>query len=312
IFNAQNLRKVGNFHHAPTGTVLNSYPHGFVYAKGVVIDRHDSVWVAHAGTIGGSNSVGHLKTDGTFVGNVALASAPVATDPTGVAVDSNGKIWVTNYYTHTVMRIDPALGPIGGGGYPVGAVDLTVDLGAGAFPYNYSDMTGQIAVGNPVQGFWTVIHDGLATGTRWGTIWWNTEPEAFIPAGTEIWVDARAADTHAALSNQTFIPVNSGIPFNLMGRYIEVKASLKSGVSAGCVETPNPIFSDLRIRASVDVCDIDSDGDIDKLDLSLISKARGQTPLPGDMRDANRDGVINAADVKACIPICTRPNCATQ
>ena len=59
-------------------------------------------------------------------------------------------------------------------------------------------------------------------------------------------------------------------------------------------------------------CDVDGDGDIDKLDLAAISRARGQTPRVGDPRDANGDGVINAADVKACIPRCTRANCAPQ
>ena len=64
--------------------------------------------------------------------------------------------------------------------------------------------------------------------------------------------------------------------------------------------------------AKVAVCDVDKDGDIDKLDLSAISKARGQIALPGDPRDANGDGVITPADVKVCIPKCTLPNCAIQ
>jgi hypothetical protein len=59
-------------------------------------------------------------------------------------------------------------------------------------------------------------------------------------------------------------------------------------------------------------CDTDLDGDIDKLDLSAISRARGTTPLPGDPRDANGDGAISPADVKVCLPKCTRANCATQ
>ena len=29
-------------------------------------------------------------------------------EPTGVAVDSNGKVWVTNFDSNSVMRIDPA------------------------------------------------------------------------------------------------------------------------------------------------------------------------------------------------------------
>ena len=59
-------------------------------------------------------------------------------------------------------------------------------------------------------------------------------------------------------------------------------------------------------------CDANGDGAVDTADLSLISRARGKTALPGDPRDADGDGVITPADVKACIPRCTRPNCATR
>ena len=311
------------------GNVLNYWPHGKPFAQGVVVDGKGNAWVAHSvvGPLTGTpnfpglvpaTTVGHLMTHGmltgTFVGNVDLIDTSVTPNiagegPSGVAVDTHGKIWVTNYYTHNVMRIDPDLGPIGGAGIPIGKVDLTVDLGPGAFPYNYSDMTGQIAIGNPTQGFWEVMHDGLAPGTSWGTITWNTEPEAKVPAGTSIAVDARAADTQAALSGQAFIPVTSGIPFKLAGRYIEVKASLKGIADIGCVESEGPILSDLRIQAR---CDVDLDGDVDQLDLSAISRGRGKTPLPGDPRDANGDGKINPGDVKFCIPKCTRANCAAQ
>jgi hypothetical protein len=66
------------------------------------------------------------------------------------------------------------------------------------------------------------------------------------------------------------------------------------------------------IRTQLHVCDVDADGDIDKIDLALISKSRGQTVLPGDPRDADGDGVITPADVKICIPLCTRASCAIQ
>jgi hypothetical protein len=59
-------------------------------------------------------------------------------------------------------------------------------------------------------------------------------------------------------------------------------------------------------------CDVDGDGDVDKLDLTQISRSRGQIVLPGDPRDANGDGVITPADVKVCIPQCTNPGCAVQ
>jgi len=59
-----------------------------------------------------------------------------------------------------------------------------------------------------------------------------------------------------------------------------------------------------------EVCDVDGDGDIDKLDLREISRARNQPASgPDDPRDANGDGLITPADVKACIPQCTLPGC---
>ena len=310
----------------PPATVLNSYAHGQPFAQGVVVDESGNVWVAHSivgpytntppitGVIP-ATTVGHLKTNGLFVGNVPLVDITSPTligqGPTGVAVDTYGKVWVTNYYTDNVMRIDPALNS------GIGAVDLTVDLGTGnppfigAAPYNYSDMTGKDAISNPTLGFWNRRHDGGAPGISWGMIKWNTEPQASVPAGSSIAIDARAADSPAALTGQVFIPVTSGIPFNLKGRYIEVRASMKTTVAGDCVESPGPVLSDLRIVART-LCDIDIDGDIDQHDLSAISRARGQAPQPGDARDANGDGAISPADVKACIPKCTRANCSTQ
>ncbi|MCP5277107.1 MAG: thrombospondin type 3 repeat-containing protein [Thiobacillus sp.] len=85
-----------------------------------------------------------------------------------------------------------------------------------------------------------------------------------------------------------------------------------------CVSTPNAGQEDsdnngIGDACQVSKCDVDTDGDIDKLDLSMISKARGKTVPPMDPAyDANNDGIISPVDVKACIPQCTRANCATQ
>jgi hypothetical protein len=76
-----------------------------------------------------------------------------------VAVDTAGKVWSANINSSTVSRIDPSLGSIGGGGVNIGAVDLTVSLGAGAGPYNYSDMTGSTLIAPPTTGRWTVYHN---------------------------------------------------------------------------------------------------------------------------------------------------------
>lgn len=225
-----------------TGNVIAAYPHGNQFAQGVAVDGDGNVWVAHS-ILGPQITVGHLRTDGTFVGNVTL---PGGAGPTGVAVDSNGKIWVANLNTDNAMRIDPDAGPIGGGGFPVGEVDLTVDLGPGAGPYNYSDMTGAVLgeVTAPI-GTWSVVQDGGSAGTAWGRITWNTEPQGSEPPGTSITVEARASDTEAGLAGQPFVPVGNGSLFSLTGRFIEARATLRASASGA-----SPVLSDLRIQTA--------------------------------------------------------------
>ena len=225
-----------------TGNVLNSYPHGNTFAQGVAVDGDGNVWVAHS-IIGAQTTVGHLRTDGTFVGNVTL---PGGAGPTGVAVDTNGKIWVANLNTSNAMRIDPDAGPMGGGGFRVGAVDLTVDLGPGANPYNYSDMTGSVLgeITAPI-GTWSVVQDGGVAGQTWGRITWNTEAQGSVPPGTSITVEARASDTEAGLAGESFVPVGNGTLFSLTGRYIEARATLRASPNG-----TSPVLSDLRIQTA--------------------------------------------------------------
>jgi hypothetical protein len=124
-------------------------------------------------------------------------------------------------------------------------VDLAVSLGDGAYPYNYSDMTGFVSIGaTSPQGSWTVTQDSGAAGTMWGTITWNTEPQGSVPPGAGITVEARTSDTEAGLSGQPFVAVSNGTAFTLTGRFIEVQATLRAGSDGA-----SPVLSDIRVQA---------------------------------------------------------------
>jgi len=208
--------------------------------RGVAVTPSDNnVWVANSGY----DTVTRLDNDGNV-----LKAIDTGIEPTGVAVDAAGKVWATNMGSHTAVRIDPNAGADG-----LGAIDLTVDLGPDAWPYNYSDMTGAVVVGSTSpQGFWTVVQDSGTPGFEWGRIAWNTEPQGSEPAGTAIIVEARAADTQAGLGGQPFQPVLNGDLFSMFGRFIEVRVTLKA--SPGGV---SPVLSDIRIQPHVIYLDID-------------------------------------------------------
>jgi YVTN family beta-propeller protein len=215
---------------ANDGTTLGTFALTGTGSRGVAVTPDDNIWVANSF----SNNVTRLANDGTV-----LATIPVGSYPTGVAVDSNGKVWVTNYSSSSAMRIDPA----------TNAVDLTVDLGPGANPYNYSDMTGSVIGGitNPTGTWRTVLNSGSG-GTTWEQILWNTEASGSIPTGTSITVEVRTADLLGDLAGSTWQSFASGAFMGLMGQFAEVRATLtRTGTGVGAV---SPVLSDLKLTFS--------------------------------------------------------------
>ena len=248
---------------APDGAAIGNYCQGNnnLKSRGVAVDDQGNVWVAH-GNEGVNGSVAHLRTDGTYVGSVYLACNTF--NSTGVAVDANGKVWVSNCGSHTMMRIDPHRGPIGNGGYPIGEVDLTVNLNTGAEgetaagPYNYSDMTGYVSIGATApHGSWSVVHDGGVSNLVWGTVAWT----AAQPTNTSIAVEVRASNDQAGLgglafrtvtNNQSFFTTNGAL--SVAGRYLEIRASFER--DAGSANTP--VLYDLSVSAGTNAVVVDN------------------------------------------------------
>jgi RHS repeat-associated protein len=214
---------------APDGTHLGTFQHGAHWAQGCVVDKNDNVWVAHSIHVA---SVGHLKNDGSFVGNVGVHSGP-----TGVAVDGKGKIWTTNHDTGTVSRIDPNLGPLGPDGVTrVGQVDFTT-RNLGGTLYNYSDMTGSTLSGAPGTGTWSTVYDSKLAGAAWGRLGWTAQ----------VCGDASLTVSVASSENGTTfgVPVtiaNGEDPFVANGRYLKINVSFKRASSG-----ESPVLYDLSV-----------------------------------------------------------------
>ncbi|MBI5363307.1 MAG: hypothetical protein HZA53_09015 [Planctomycetes bacterium] len=200
-----------------------------------VTPANDHVWVSRSGTT--NSSILRLDNSANLLSTISLA--PNGLDARGISVDANGKVWVTNFTTNNAQRIDPAIGPNG-----LGAVDMTVDLGAGATPYNIGDFTGRITLGSiQPSGNWTVIYDSNATNTQFGTIRWN----ASVPANTSFGVAYRAANSVAALSALPYVPAVNGQAFTgVFGRFMQVKADF---TRANTTITATPVLTDLTIEA---------------------------------------------------------------
>jgi PKD repeat protein len=184
----------------------------------------------------------------------------------------------------------------------MGEVDLTVDLGSGARPYNYSDMTGAVVVGSTSpQGFWTVVQDSQTPGFAWGRIIWNTEAEGSEPAGTAIVVEARTADTEAGLGGQNFQPVVNGELFSMSGRFIEVRVTLKANL-----EGDSPVLSDIRIQPSnrpPTIISLVAPTEPGQINQAINATVTFEDPDPGDTHTATWDwGDGSTSTLAAILP----------
>jgi streptogramin lyase len=230
----------GNIHkYAPDGRHLGSFYHGKTTAQGCVIDSRiggtNDVWVAHS--LNTAASVGHLKSNGTLVGVVSLNSAPHNDfGTTGVAVDANGKIWATNYRTHSVTRIDPSAN----GG--VGAADLRVFLGDNAYPYDYSDMTGSTIRAAPTTGSWAVVVNSTESGHAWIStrINWNS----ILPTDTSLKVKASSSVDGTTYSQVSDVAKSGSLLTLPDGQYLKIIVALARPTS----DTASPVLLDLSVR----------------------------------------------------------------
>lgn len=218
---------------SPDGTTISGpfITGGAAGDRGVTITPADNnVWIANSY----GSDVSRLDNNGLL-----QAVIPVGGTPTGLSVDAAGKVWVTNYGSSTVMRIDPA----------TNAVDLTVDLGAGANPYNYSDMTGSTLTAPPDNGNWTVDYNSGMVNAPWSSVSWNSSE----PGDSSIVVTVASSNDDITYSTPVVVS-NGADPAVPDGQYLRISVAFSRSTTDGDSDGINdsPILFDLTAIANRD------------------------------------------------------------
>jgi len=267
----------------PLTNTFSAIPNMTVSTSGIVVDGAGAI-------IGGASTIRKVTSAGALAWQAPLQAG--GSGAVGIQVDSNNDVWQMGFvFAGTMQKYR------GTDGAPLGVFPV------GKFPYTYSDAAGFAARNVTTStGTWTVTYDGSANGTGWGTVNWTEN----LPAGTSIGVRVRAADVEALLPLQAYQAVANNVAFaGVTGRYIQIESRLTANA-----QDQSPILFDLTVNSvASNVCDVDLDGDVDRIDIGLIRSAIGTPPTAGDPRDANGDGMITINDARFCVLRCTRDNC---
>ncbi|GAB6168296.1 hypothetical protein JCM1393_07560 [Clostridium carnis] len=201
-------------------------PNHLSSSRGVACTSDNNIWVANSG----NNSVTRYDNNGNFIAQIDGGNVP-----TGLSVDSNGKVWACNLNDDYIYRINPA----------TNAIDLSkAILGSGGH-YSYSDMTGIVARTITTRlGTWTAIFDSEALDTPWGNVSWNS----LEPTGTSITTKVRSSNDKTTWSPWESVVNGVNLSTTPNGRFLEIETTLK--MDSG--ET-SPILYDLLVKAQIQI-----------------------------------------------------------
>jgi len=189
------------------------------YPKGLTVDDNGDVWVAHYY----EDAVVRWSNDGK-----KKATIKTGRQPSGVAIDAQGKPWSVNYSDQYLKRIDPA----------TNRVDLEKLIKGNH--YSYSDMTGIVARSMTTKiGTWTVVFNSKSPASQWGSITWK----AATPPGTSLSLKVRSSKDAQSWSSWENVTQGKTLQQTPAGMYLEVETTMQ--ISAG--ET-SPVLHDLTVQ----------------------------------------------------------------
>lgn len=203
-------------------------------ARGVAVTPKDNdVWVVKTPT----GSVSRYANSGVLKSTIRLGRF---SEPTGIAADLNGNVWVVDFGDEFVHRINP----------DTEEIELSRPV-PGARHYGYSDMCGTIANQITRNGSWSVTHNAAVTNTPWtwgGTLTWD----AYAPAGTALRVKVRSSNNLQDWSDWE-AATNGNLNSVNPGKYLQIRVELEWLSQTAEI----PYFENLRLSPAAD-----ADGDL--------------------------------------------------
>ncbi len=213
-----------------TGRLLWTKAGGYG-SRGVACTEDGDVWVANSHT----GSVSHYDNQGNVKQQINVGHTP-----TGVSVDSAGKVWVVCFDDGYLFRIDP----------DTGQVDLTKVI-AGTQHYGYSDMTGIVSRTYTAHiGSWKVGHYAGAAPVPLGPISWT----AYEPPGAFVDIFVRSSVDRGGWSAWEFICNGRAPRRTPPGCYHEIEAMFEGATGA-----ISPVLYDLTVAPA---CFADGEDDV--------------------------------------------------
>jgi PKD repeat protein len=192
---------------------------------GVTVTSEGDFWIAAAAT-GNVRRYSNNGFSGTWV--------PLANEPTGLSVDSAGKVWATGPGNSFVIRLNQY----------GGAIEDSRQLLGGGGHDAIGDMTGNVARNLTTRyGVWTVAYDSRVQATAWGTISWQGDE----PEGTSIKVRVRSSEDEASWSGWEQAANGVVLQATPAGRFLRIEAALQmlSGETS-------PVLEELTVSSKGD------------------------------------------------------------
>jgi streptogramin lyase len=225
---------------------------GVYESRGVACTDDGDVWTANSGP----GTVTRWTNDG-----IVKATIPVGNQPTGVAVDAEGKVWVVDNGDEYIHRVDP----------DTNTVDLSKRI-IGTTHYGYSDMTGIVSRTATTRiGTWSVIHNTKQFNSPWGVVSWTSSE----PAGMFLKVRVRSSNDRQRWSLWEDVMNYKALRITPEGRYLQVMATLQS-----MEEEASPILYDLTVNPSpccgdlehpYPMSDVNKDCRVDFFDFAIVA-----------------------------------------